>query len=71
MGGVASVKNSTDRTFFVAHLVKLRRESRFEEWADVKERLENVLWIGTLLDIAGTDLWEEVELVDWCLVGDK
>lgn len=68
MGGVASIKNSTDRALFVAHLVRLGRELGLEEWADVKERLEGVLWIGLLLDKAGTGLWEEVELTDWCMV---
>ena len=68
MGGVASIQNSTDRALFVAHLVRLGRELGLEEWADVKERLEGVLWIGVLLDKAGTGLWEEVELTDWCMV---
>lgn len=63
MGGVASTTdNSIDHTFFVAHLVTLRREPWLDEWEDVKERLEDVLWIGKMLDGAGKSLWEEVRL---------
>lgn len=63
MGGVASTTdNSIDHTFFVAHLVTLRREPWLDEWEDVKERLEDVLWIGKVLDGAGKSLWEEVRL---------
>ena len=62
MGGVASLQNSLDHTFFVAHLVRLRRELELYEWEDVKERLEHVLWIGMVLDKPGEDLWEEVRL---------
>lgn len=63
MGGVASTtNNSIDHTFFVAHLVTLRREPWLDEWEDVKERLEDVLWIGKVLDGAGKSLWEEVRL---------
>lgn len=62
MGGVASTNNSIDRTFFVAHLVTLRRRPWLDEWEDVKVRLEDVLWIGKVLDGAGKSLWEEVQL---------
>ena len=62
MGGVASVQHCLDHTFFIAHLVRLRRELELYEWEDVKERLEHVLWIGRVLDNAGEDLWEEVRL---------
>ena len=62
MGGVASTNNSVDRTFFVAHLVTLRRKPWLDEWEDVKERLEDVLWIGKVLDEAGKILWGEVRL---------
>ena len=60
MGGVASIKNSMDRTSFVTHLVRLRRDLGIDEWEDVRERLENVLWTGKKLDKAGKALWEEV-----------
>lgn len=63
MGGVASTNNSMDRTFFVAHLVTLRRKPWLDEWEDVKERLEDVLWIAKVLDEAGKSLWEEVRLI--------
>ena len=62
MGGVASINNSIDHTFFVAHLVSLRREPWLDEWEDVKERLKDVLWIAGVLDRAGKSLWEEVQL---------
>ena len=62
MGGVASLQNCLDHTFFITHLVRLRRELELYEWEDVKERLEHVLWIGMVLDKAGEDLWEEVGL---------
>ena len=63
MGGVASLrKNCLDHTFFIAHLVRLRRQLELYEWEDVKERLEHVLWIGRVLDKAGEELWEEVRL---------
>ena len=62
VGGVASFQNCLDHTFFITHLVRLRRELELYEWEDVKERLEHVLWIGRLLDKAGEDLWEEVRL---------
>ena len=60
MGGVASIKNSMDRTSFVTHLVRLRRDLGIDDWEDVRERLENVLWIGKVLDKAGKALWGEV-----------
>ena len=62
MGGVASLQNYLDHKFFIAHLVRLRRELELYEWEDVKERLEHVLWIGSVLDKAGEGLWEEVRL---------
>ena len=61
-GGLASVDNSMNRTLFVSHLVRLRRKFDFDGWADVKERLERVLWVGKVLDKAGNLLWEEVGL---------
>lgn len=62
IGGAASLENRLDHTFFIAHLVRLRRELELYEWEDVKERLEHVLWIGKMLDKHGEDLWEEVRL---------
>ena len=62
MGGLASLQNSLDQTFFVTHLVRLRRELELYEWEDVKERLGHVLWIGRVLDKPGEDFWEEVRL---------
>ena len=62
MGGVASLQNNLDHTFFITHLVRIRRELELYEWEDVKERLEHVLWIGRVLDKAGEELWEEVRL---------
>ena len=61
MGGLASVKDSMDRTLFVTHLVRLRRKFDFNGWQDVKAGLERVLWIGKVLDEAGSLLWEEVD----------
>ena len=61
MGGVASIKNGMDRTFFVTHLVRLCYGLRVHQWAEVKERLENVLWIGKVLDKTGKALWEETQ----------
>ena len=62
MGGVASLQNNLDHTFFITHLVRVRRELELYEWEDVKERLEHVLWIGRVLDKAGEELWEEIRL---------
>ena len=62
VGGVASVKNGVDRTIFLAHLARLRRQLGLDGWDDVKGRLESVLWIGKLLDEAGKGVWEEAEL---------
>ena len=62
MGGVASLQNNLDHTFFITHLVRVRRELELYEWEDVKERLEHVLWIGKVLDKVGEELWEEVRL---------
>ena len=62
MGGIASIKNCLDKTFFVTHLVRLCGDLQIIEWKDVKERLESILWIGSVLDKAGEALWEEVQL---------
>ena len=62
MGGLASLQNCLAHTYFITHLVRLRRELELYEWEDVKERLEHVLWIGRVLDKSGEDLWEEVRL---------
>ena len=62
MGGVASLQNNLDHTFFFTHLVCERRVLELYVWEDVKERLEHVLWIGRVLDKAGEELWEEVRL---------
>lgn len=62
MGGVACVKSSVHRVYFVALLVQLRRRLGYGEWEDVRERLNSVLWIGGVLDRAGQALWEEVRL---------
>lgn len=62
MGGLASLQNCLDDTFFITHLVRLRRKLELYEWEDVKERLEHVLWIGRVLDRSGEDLWEEIRL---------
>ena len=62
MGGVASIKNGLDKTFFATHLVRLCVDLEIDEWKDVKERLESILWIGKVLDKAGKALWEEVQL---------
>lgn len=66
VGGVASTtttnNNSIDHTFFIAHLVTLRREPWLDEWEDVKQRVQDVLWIGKVLNGAGKSLWEEVRL---------
>ena len=61
MGGVASIKNGMDRTLFVTHLVRLCYDLGIHEWGEVKERLENVLWIGKVLDKTGKALWEETQ----------
>ena len=62
MGGVASDKNGLDNTLFVTHLVRLCGDLQITEWRDVKERLESILWIGSVLDKAGEALWEEIQL---------
>ena len=62
IGGVASVKDGIDRDFFVAPLVRLSHGPGFDDWEDVKRSLENVLWVGEVLDEAGKALWEEVLL---------
>ena len=62
MGSIASIKNCMDKTFFVTHLVRLCGDLQITDWKDVKERLESILWIGTVLDNAGEALWEEVQL---------
>ena len=61
LGGVASIKNGMDRTLFVTHLVRLCYGLGIHEWGEVKERLENVLWIGKVLDKTGKALWEETQ----------
>lgn len=62
MGGVASIKNGLDKKLFVTHLVRLCIDLEIDEWKDVKERLESILWIGKVLDKAGKALWEEIQL---------
>ena len=62
MGGVASIKNCLDKTFFATHLVRLCGDLEIIEWKDVKQRLESILWIGSVLDKAGEALWEEIQL---------
>ena len=62
MGGVASIKNCLDKTLFVTHLVRLCGDLQIVEWKEVKERLESILWIGSVLDKAGEALWEEIRL---------
>ena len=61
MGSIASVKNSKDRKFFLTHLAKLQRGCGIRRWEDVKYRLESVLWVGSILDKAGSEVWEEVD----------
>ena len=57
---MASIKNSIDHVFFVAHSARLRGEVDLDAWDDVKDGLVNVLWSGSILDRAGKCLWEEV-----------
>lgn len=67
MGGVASIKNGMDRTLFVRHLMRLRYDLGIHEWEEVKERLQNVLWIGKVLDKTGKALWEETQFTNTVL----
>ena len=68
MGGVASIKNGLDRTLFITHLMRLRYDLGIDEWEEVKERLQNVLWIGEVLDKTSKTLWEETQVTSTVLV---
>lgn len=67
MGGVASIKNGMDRTLFVRYLMRLRYDLGIHEWEEVKDRLQNVLWIGKVLDKTGKALWEETQFTNTVL----
>jgi hypothetical protein len=59
MGGISS-KNSIDRVWFMAHLVKaLPKQST---WEDVRRALKIVLWIEKLQGDHCKNLWEEVKI---------
>lgn len=68
MGGVASAEDSSYRSYFNAHLVKLQHGLCLKEWGDVKKRLQDVLWVGKVFDEPGSALWEEVRSVGLTLV---
>lgn len=42
--------------------MRLRRQFRFDERKDLKDRLDSIRWVGMVLDKAGKELWEEVGL---------
>ena len=68
MGGLAS-KNHLDRTWFVAHLVKIAGTLGVETWEGLKAELDRVVWFSRMIDAGGRGLWQEVEVTRSVLVG--
>lgn len=66
MGGMASLKQSVERTWFVAQLVSTAWAMK---WAEVEVALEEILWVSKVLGAGGKALWEEVEVAKNLLDG--
>lgn len=59
MGGISS-KNTFDRVWFMAHLVRVLPKN--STWDNVKGVLKKVLWVEKLYDDPCRGLWKEVKI---------
>jgi hypothetical protein len=59
MGGISS-KESLDRVWFIAHLVRVL--PKHSTWENVRGVLKKVLWIEKLYGDPCRDVWKEVEI---------
>jgi len=60
LGGVASI-GSAERPWYVSTLSVISQRLNLTVWKDVKGLLECFLWLGTVSDMDGILLWEEIQ----------